>query len=243
MIRFFQGFLIRSKGRTKEDLKLIRFLIKQLGYRPDNLDYFKEALTHKSLSNQKENLSSNERLEFLGDAILDAVVADYLYNEFPAADEGYLTKVKSKIVSRQTLSDVAASMGLARFIRYQQSKSLRMATIEGNAFEALIGAIYLDGGFESAEKTIKHYVFRYHISLTNLLETEIDFKSKLYIWSQRNKLSIDFELISEDNSSGQWMYEIEVVINHQKYGRGKGSSKKVAEQAAAKETLDLIGVL
>lgn len=243
MIRFFQGFLLRSRSKSTEDLKLIRFLIKQLGYRPDNLDYFKEALTHKSLSNQKENLTSNERLEFLGDTILDAVVADYLFNKFPGQDEGYLTKVKSKIVSRQTLSDVAASMGLSEFVRYQQSKSLRMATIEGNAFEALIGAIYLDGGFDAAQKTINHYVFRLHINLTNLLETEIDFKSKLYIWSQKNKLAIDFDLLREDNSSGTWEYEIEVTINKQPYGRGKGTSKKEAEQAASKETLTLIGLI
>ena len=243
MIRFFQGFLLRSKSKSKEDLKLIRFLIKQLGYRPDKLDYFNEALTHKSLSNQKENLSSNERLEFLGDTILDAVVADYLFNKFPDQDEGYLTKLKSKIVSRQTLGGIAASMGLSEFIKYQQSKSLRMSTIEGNAFEAVIGAIYLDGGFEAVKKTIYHHIFRLHVNLTNLLETEIDFKSKLYIWSQKNKLNLEFKLINEDNSSGTWKYEIEVIINNQPYGKGKGTSKKAAEQAAAKETLALVGLI
>lgn len=234
-------FLFRSRPKSKNDLKLIRFLIKKFGYRPKNLLLFKIALTHKSISNISKKLISNERLEFLGDTILDAVIADYLYHKFPDEDEGYLTKVKAKVVSRKTLADIAESMNISELIVYQKGRNIRLATLEGNAFEAIIGAIYLDAGYEAVRKSIFHTVLRLHLDLATLLEKEIDFKSKLFIWSQKNKLNIDFKSIREELIDGEWHYEVEVYINSNPYGRGVGDSKKVAEQAASKETLELIG--
>src|SRR5690554_3317571 len=184
---------------------------------------------------------SNERLEFLGDTVLDVVIADYLYHKFPEEDEGYLTKVKSKIVSRKTLTTIAQSMRISDHIVYQTGRSIRLATLEGNAFEALIGAIYLDSGYEAAKKSIFHSVLRLHLDLPMLLEKEIDFKSKLYIWAQKNKLDIEFKLIKEEFNDGKWNYEIEVYINSNPYGRGRGESKKTAEQVASRETLQLMG--
>jgi len=235
-------FSFRSKIKSKEDLHLIRFLIRQLGYRPENLQLFREALTHKSISNNTGE-SSNERLEFLGDAILDAVIAEYLFTKFPNEDEGYLTKLKSKVVSRQSLSGIAQSIGLKEFIVYQKGRSIKLSTLEGNAFEALVGAIYLDGGFEAVKRAIYHNVFRIHVDLNSLLEKEIDFKSRLFIWAQKNKLDIEFKVLDESSQNGVWRYEIEITVNKQPYGKGVGESKKIAEQGAAKETLMLMGEL
>ncbi len=235
-------FSFRFQPKTKEELELIRFVIRQLGYRPENIQLFREALTHKSISNNTGG-SSNERLEFLGDAILDAVIAEYLYTKFPNEDEGYLTKLKSKVVSRQTLGGIAESIGVENHIIYQKGRAIKLSTLEGNAFEALIGAIYLDGGFEAVKRTIYHHVFRLHVDLSSLLEKEIDFKSRLFIWAQKNKLDIEFNVLEESSVNGSWRYEIEITINKQPYGRGVGESKKIAEQGAARETLMLIGEL
>jgi ribonuclease III len=235
-------FSFGTPKKSEEDLTLIRFFIRQFGYRPIRLDYFKQALTHRSLSNTKGEFS-NERLEFLGDAILDSVVAEYLYTKFPEEDEGYLTKLKSKIVSRQTLASAAESAGVGDHIRYQKGRAIKLSTLEGNALEAIIGAIYLDGGFDSVKRTVYHYIFRVHLDLNSLLEQEIDFKSRLFIWAQKNKLEITFVTLNESIDNGVWNYEVEVQINSKPYGKGKGESKKVAEQAASQETLMLMGEL
>ena len=201
------------------------------------------ALTHRSYSYENGQIPNNERLEFLGDAIIDAVVAEFLFARFPNEDEGYLTKIKSKLVSRKTLSEIAEEMEIRQVLRYHKGRSININTLEGNAFEAIIGAIYLDGGFEQVRQTLEQHVYRKYVNINKVLEEEIDFKSKLFIWSQRNKLSIDFEIISEVNKGSSWEYKVIVLINEQKYGLGTGSSKKAAEQVAAKETLELIGVI
>ena len=219
---------------------MIRFILQRFGYRPNNLSYFEQAITHKSLSSADTD-TSNERLEFLGDAILDAVIAEYLYQRFPDEDEGYLTKIKSKVVSRKTLGEIAETMELRSVIRYHKGRSINLATIEGNAFEAIMGAIYLDGGYEAVKKCVQHHVFRKYVDLNRILEEEIDFKSRLFIWSQKKRLKLDFIVLSEENIGGNWQYTVMVTINDTNYGRGAGSSKKMAEQAASKETLELMG--
>ncbi len=239
----FNWFRSVSSNKSKEDLRLIRFFIKNFGYRPKKLRLFKEALTHKSISNTKKGLNSNERLEFLGDTILDAIVAEFLFSKFPEENEGYLTKLKAKIVSRNTLGGIGTEMKLRDYILYQKARAVKIETLEGNAFEAIVGAIYLDGGFEAVKKSIYHHVFRIHLDLTSLLENEIDFKSKLFIWSQKNRLELEFKLLNENIENGVWRYETEVFINQKPYGRGSGESKKIAEQAASKETLMLMGEL
>lgn len=212
----------------------------RFGYRPKEIKFFQKAITHKSYA-QVSEINSNERLEFLGDAILDAIVAEYLFQRFPGEDEGYLTKLKSKVVSRKTLGEIAESMNLRSIILYNAGRSINLNTIEGNAFEAIIGAIYLDGGFEAAKRSMHQYVFRKYVDINRLLEEEIDFKSKLFIWCQRNKLAIEFRIITEENSGGSWNYEVIATINQRDYGKGTGTSKKAAEQAAAQETLQLMG--
>lgn len=237
----FLNFFFR-KNKSDEQLALIRFVISRFGYRPTNIAVFEKAVTHKSFSNNKEE-SSNERLEFLGDSIIDAVVAEFLFNRFPDEDEGYLTKIKSKMVSRKTLSDIAEEMEIRTVLRYHKGRSINLNTLEGNAFEAIIGAIYLDGGYDVARKSIRNYVFRNFVDVNKILEEEIDFKSRLFIWSQKNKLGLEFNVISEVNHGNSWEYKVLVVINEHNYGMGNGPSKKIAEQAAAKETLELLGVI
>ena len=239
----FKKFFKKKENRSTDELELIAFILKKFAYLPQNTTYFVEAITHKSFSNNEEISFSNERLEFLGDAILDAVIAELLYLKFPDEDEGYLTKVKSKVVSRKTLSEIAESMDLKSIIRYHKGRTINISTLEGNAFEALIGAIYLDGGFEAVKKTINHHIFRKYADLNKILEEEIDFKSRLFIWCQKSRLSLEFQVLKEENVQGNWRYEIEVFINEKAYGRGTGSSKKEAEQAASKETLILVGEL
>lgn len=236
-------FSISKQKKSKKELDLIRFIIKQFGYRPKNLELFQRALTHKSISNITDGLSPNERQEFLGDAIFDAVVAEYLYERFPDQDEGYLTKVKSKIVSRNTLGQIGEQMDLRSMINYQKGRTIKIVTLEGNAFEALIGAIYLDSGYDIVKKIIIHHIFRLHLDLTNLLDKEIDFKSKLFIWCQKNKLELDFFVLKDEHKGGYWEYEVEAIVNNRKYGKGTGESKKSAEQLASKETLILMGEL
>jgi ribonuclease-3 len=230
-----------SKKKSKDEIALIRFIIKRFGYQPKNISFFIQAITHKSLSNNSESESSNERLEFLGDSILDAVVAEYVYERFPNDDEGYLTKIKSKLVSRKTLSMIGEEMELREIIRYQRGRTINLNTLEGNAFEAIMGAIYLDNGYEAVKKCINKHVFKNYVDLNRVLEEEIDFKSKLFIWSQKNQFKLDFLVVSEENNGGNWSYTVLTTVNGISYGRGTGTSKKMAEQAASKETLELIG--
>lgn len=226
--------------KSKEELELIGFILKKFGYRLKELKYFYKAITHKSFRNQEIEFS-NERLEFLGDAVLDSVVADYLFVKFEDEDEGYLTRIKSKIVNRKTLSDIGEAMNIRDILRYNQARSINLSTLEGNAFEAILGAIYLDGGYESVKKSVQNHVFRNFVNINRLLEEEIDFKSRLFIWCQKKKLQLNFDVLKEVNTGSGWVYEVEVEINGKKYGRGRGSAKKLAEQEAAKETLELLG--
>jgi ribonuclease-3 len=230
-----------STKRTEDELKIIRFILQQFGYKPVNVSYFTRALTHKSFLPEEKHDFANERLEFLGDAILDAVVAEFLYTKYPEDDEGYLTKLKSRIVNRKSLAAIGEKMNIRSMLIYNQARSVNLATLEGNAFEAIIGAIYLDGGFEKTKLVLIKHVFRNYLNFNQLLSEELDFKSKLFIWCQKKKLPLDFQLVQETHLNGQWNYEMAVLVNRTEYGRGKGFSKKDAEQAAARETLQLMG--
>lgn len=235
--------LFSSKRKSEEDLQLIRFFIQKFGYRPKRLELFYEAITHRSISHNAITEFSNERLEFLGDSILDAIIAEFLFQKFPNEDEGYLTKVKSKVVSRKTLSEIGEELDLRSVLRYNKGRSINLTSLEGNAFEAIIGAIYLDSSYDVTKKILHHQIFRKYMDLNKVLEEEIDFKSKLFIWSQKRRLGLEFVILQEENIHGTWKYEIIVEVNGTTYGKGTGSSKKIAEQGAAKETLILMGEL
>jgi ribonuclease-3 len=235
---FLKSFIHR---KTKDELILQNFILKRFKHRPKNLLLFKAAITHKSISNTKDFGDSNERLEFLGDSILDAAVAEYIYKKFPSYDEGYLTQIKSKIVSRKTLSIIGEEMQLRDVLHYQKGRAINLNTLEGNAFEALIGAIFLDSNYKKVQKLLYDHIFVNFLDLHKILEEEIDFKSKLFIWSQKNQHDLEFILVSDDNNNGVWNYIMQVNVNGAPYGKGSGGSKKQAEQAASKETLELLG--
>lgn len=238
---YFLNRFFGSHKKSETQIELIRFILQRFGYRPKNIAHFERAVTHKSYNGK--HLDSNERLEFLGDAIIDAAVAEFLFEKFPNEDEGYLTKIKSKLVNRKTLSDIGEQMELRKVLRYNTGRSININTLEGNAFEAIIGAMYLDSGFEQVKKSLEKNVYRNFVNINQLLEEEIDFKSKVFIWSQRNKINLEIQTISEINHGTFWEYKVVILLNEQKYGLGVGTSKKEAEQAASKETLELIGVI
>lgn len=230
-----------KQNRSQEDVAFIRFFVNRFGYRPKNINLFYQAVTHRSIAYHGQKDFSNERLEFLGDAILDSIIAEFLFQRFPEEDEGYLTKVKSKVVSRKTLSEIGEELELRSILRYNKGRSINLSSLEGNAFEAIIGAIYLDSSYEVTKKIIHNHIFRKYVDLNKILEEEIDFKSKLFIWSQKRRLALEFVVLREENNHGTWFYEVIVQVNAVNYGKGTGNSKKLAEQAAAKETLILMG--
>jgi ribonuclease-3 len=231
---------ILPRKRNEDDIKIIRYIIDYFGYRPKKMEFFYSALTHRSIEHNAET-ESNERLEFLGDAVLDAVVAELLFKKFPGNDEGYLTKLKSKVVNRKTLSDIGERMNIRSQLNYSATRQVNVASLEGNAFEALIGAIYLDGGFDTARKCIQNHVLRKFVDLNKLLEEEIDFKSRLIIWCQKKRLKFSFDIENEQHIHGAWEYAIQIKINGRDFGKAQGQSKKQAEQLAAQETLKLLG--
>ena len=231
-----------SKSKDSEHQGLLQFIRKKFNYRPKDLSLFVTAFTHKSYSNPRENEDSNERLEYLGDTVIDLIVAQYLFEKFPNEDEGYLTKVKAKIVNRKMLAQIGGELGLAEHLRYRTGRSIRIQTIEGNALEAIIGAIYLDSNFEKTKKIFETCIIQRHINFTVVLEQEIDFKSQLLIWGQKNKFNISFEIVDEATKENNFIYTAVVVINENKWGMGKGSAKKEAEQQASNETLTLLGL-
>lgn len=237
IIRFFK----RNFTKNEDDRKIVNFVKTKFGVKIKKLELYNKAFTHKSYISIDENVKFNERLEFLGDAILDAVIADYLFIKFPDKDEGFLTKLKAKLVSRNNLSKLANDLHILPLIRYKKSSSIKTDTIAGNAFEALIGALYLDIGYDKTKKAIENHLLKYYINIDRILSEEIDFKSKLLIWSQRNRHEIDFVIVDEKNYGNRWEYTAEVVIDEKGWGRGLGSSKKAAEQKASKETLILLG--
>ena len=228
--------------KKSDDQLIVRFIFENFGYKLRNIKIFKEAFTHKSVLNPAQ-LISNERLEFLGDSIIDSVIAKILYLKFPNEDEGFLTKLKSKLVSRRTLEIIADKIQISSVLRYDKNLSIKLETIQGNAFEAVIGAIFLDGGYKSAEKSLKKYILKKHIDMSEILIKEVDFKSRLFIWGQKNQTSFHFDVLSETKEGSSWEYIIVVKMNNQEYGRGIGSSKKKAEQLACQYTLEILNEL
>ncbi len=213
---------------------------KMLGFYPRNIEIYQQALLHKSSSIKagKGRLLNNERLEFLGDAILDAVVADIVYKKFEGKREGFLTNTRSKIVQRETLNRVAVQIGLDKLIIYTTRQSSHNSYMCGNAFEALIGAIYLDRGYRACKKFMEERIINQYLNLEKISRKEVNFKSKLIEWSQKNKFNIEFNLTGQSVDEAQNpIFETQVLVENIAAGTGKGYSKKESQQEAAHETL------
>ncbi|MBR4994556.1 MAG: ribonuclease III [Alistipes sp.] len=206
------------------------------GFIPHNIELYKLALIHKSASVVLEDGRhiNNERLEFLGDAVLECVSSDYLFIEFPDKNEGFLTQLRSKMVSRQTLNEVAKRIGLDDYVITHSSNNLSQKHIYGDAFEAMMGAIYLDQGYDFVNRLLINRIFVDYIKVATLLESETDFKSRLIEWCQKNHHTIHFATTHDKTySSNHPFFYSKVLIDNMEVGYGAGDSKKEAEQRAA----------
>ncbi len=182
---------------------------------------------------------NNERLEFLGDAIIDAVVSDMIYIEFPYEDEGFLTQLRSKIVSRNSLNDISDRIGLSQHIISQSSMPQSRKNLSGDAFEAMVGAIYLDKGYDYVNRLLINRIFAKYIDLDNINETETDFKSRLIEWCQKRHKKANINTRhSADFSEQHPQFQCEISIGDKVTSYGIGDSKKEAEQRAAKNALE-----
>lgn len=215
------------------------------GIYPNNIELYKLALIHKSASVFLDDGTpiNNERLEFLGDAVIETIISEMLYIEFPYESEGFLTQLRSKIVSRISLNDLAVQIGLDRHLISQYSLNHTRKHLFGDAFEAVIGAIYLDKGYDFTNRLLINRIIKPHIDLNDLLEKETDFKSRLIEWCQQQKKEL---VIVSDNSEFYTVrnphFISSVKIDGQLYGQGGGASKKEAEQLASRLTISTLEI-
>ncbi|MDE1191023.1 MAG: ribonuclease III [Arachidicoccus sp.] len=212
-----------------------------LGIKPGKTILYKQALSHRSI---KENTTdNNERLEYLGDAVLGVIVADYLFKKYPYKDEGFLTEMRSKIVNRQQLNDIAIKIGLQKLTFFNKDDSgLRNSQIFGNTLEALIGAVYLDKGYPKTKDWILQYILIPHLSVDDLELVEINMKNRLIGWANKNNKTIRFETIDEIVDRRRRVFTIAVLVDEVVIAEGKGYSKKDASQIAAKLATEKLGI-
>ncbi|MBQ9222459.1 MAG: ribonuclease III [Prevotella sp.] len=224
----------------RKDKELYFSIQRIVGFYPHRIDYFKQALMHKSIGkrNAKGRPVNNERLEFLGDAILDAVVGDIVYRHFEGKREGFLTNTRSKIVQRETLNRLAREMGVNELIISSGHSSSHNSYVGGNAFEALIGAIYLDRGYDACMRFMEKRVLNELINIDKVAYKEVNFKSKLLEWSQKNRVKLVFKLLEQkSDEKGSPVFTYQVVIEGVEGESGTGYSKKESQQQASKLTL------
>lgn len=222
---------------TREDAELRAKLKEILHFRPVDLKFYKRALTHKSAIDEDSNERSNERLEYLGDAVLGVCVSHHLFNLFEDEDEGYLTQVRSRIVSRKNLNDLAGKLKIDHLIVSNIDKKQRINSVKGNAFEALIGAIYLDKGYQASYDFIDHLIKDRLLDVEHLSQVNENYKSLIIEYCQKEKKEIVFEVVDESGSGYGKKFIVQCKVDDQIVGQGKGRSKKIAEQNAAQKAV------
>lgn len=232
------SFFLKKKKSSLLSEKFLNFLALKLGVKPINERLYLEAITHSSYKNIQKNNLDNERLEFLGDAFISLTVANYLYDIYPNDNEGYLTQLRAKIVSRENLNKIGQDLGLQEFILYQKSSNSYKSLV-GNTFEALYGAILIDLGIEKAKKSIEVFILKSNLDIDKIILENQDYKSEVLMMYQKKGSKISFNTIRDDNTEKIWfsstILERETII-----GKGNGSSKKSAEQNACKYILNEI---
>jgi ribonuclease-3 len=233
--------LFRKKlnGTYLPDKREFRSRLKKiLGFKPGNLELYEIAFIHRSatftLSSGKK--VNNERLEYLGDAVLDAILSDYLFEKFPDANEGFLTKIRSRIVNRDVLNQLALSMGIHKILVSRVNSSHLTKNLYGDAFEALIGSVFLDMGFRKTKKLFIKNVLNKYLDLDQIVKTDTDYKSLVFEWVQKNKSNLIFTYKEEyDFILKKSVFSTILFIDKQEFGEGHGSSKKEAEQEASSQ--------
>ena len=230
----------RIKLPFRKEKELFSALYDILGFYPHNINLYKQALLHKSASkrNEKGRPVNNERLEFLGDAILDAVVGDIVFRHFEGKREGFLTNTRSKLVSRDTLGKLAKEMGIGELIKSAGHNTSHNSYMNGNAFEALVGAIYLDRGYDACMRFMEKRILAHLINIDKVAYKEVNFKSKLLEWSQKNRVRLEFRMLKQKkDENGSPVFNFQVMLEGVEGESGTGYSKKESQQMASRETL------
>ena len=235
------------KLHLSPDRKFIKKLKNILGFVPGNAVLYKMAFRHRSVAKLLKNgsKSSNERLEFLGDAILGSVIAELLFKSYPYKEEGFLTEMRSKIVNRVNLNQLARKMGFDQLIVFDQkivNAQTKHHSMLGDAFEALIGAVYLDKGYNFTKDFLLKRIVKPYIDIHTLELTETNFKSKLIEWCQRHGKDITFEIIANSEGDSPKLFTIQAVIDGESFGIGKDYNKKNAEKVAAEKTCEALSI-
>ncbi len=216
-------------------------LSNMLGIRPGNLQLYRSALSHRSVKETPDE--NNERLEFLGDAVLSAVVADYLFKLYPYKGEGFLTEMRSKMVNRQQLNDIALKMGLRKLTFYNKfDNALKGSQIFGNTLEALIGAVYLDKGYPKTQSWILKQIVIPHLFMEDLEVIDINLKNKLIGWANKNGKTITFEMADEKLEGNRRVFTMNAVLDGEIFAQGKAGNKKDASQIAAQVAIEKLGL-
>ncbi len=228
---------IFNKSKNDQDFLFSSTLKGIIGKRPKNLELYKISFRHTSVKGD-----SNERLEYLGDAILGSVVAEFLFKKFPFKDEGFLTEIRSRIVKRESLNRIAMRMGIHNLIDYDKKSVSRTGSLYGNALEAFIGAIYLDRGYEFTKKYIVGNMIYHYIDMDDLVNNNTNYKSTILEWAQKQQKKISFTISQVDEGKNKKMFTAELLLDNELIAEGCNNNKKKAEQAAAKKAITVLGI-
>jgi ribonuclease-3 len=227
--------------KSSEEISFGRQLENVLGFKPTKISLYKTALTHRSVRDSADE--NNERLEYLGDAILSGIIADFLFKKYPYKEEGFLTEMRSKMVNRNQLNELAIKMGIKKITYFNKfDNSLKMSQIFGNTLEAVVGAVYLDKGFKKTKKWVIRQIIMPHLFLDDLELLEINHKNRLYGWANKNGKNLEFETIDERIESGRRLFTVAAVVDGELIAEGKAFNKKDASQIAAQLALDNLGL-
>lgn len=237
------NLLSLAKSNSREDKKLVTAIKTIAGFAPGNLALYKLATLHSSRSKEKNGFrESNERLEYLGDAILGAAVADYLFKKYPFKDEGFLTEIRSRIVNRESLNHLAKKVGVASIVQFDSKNIQLQKVILGNTLEALVGAIYLDKGYLRTKKFVIDKLIQPYFDLEVVVNSNSNHKSKVIEWAQRNSKEIRFEVEEVTKGRNSREFSAQVFLADEAFGQGFGLTKKKAEQDAAEKTCLLLNI-
>ena len=235
-------FSLFSSPKDLADKDLYEYIHNIFGFYPKNITLYRVAFTHKSMAVETVGHYhvSNERMEYLGDSVLSTAVADYLFHTYPTQPEGFLTEMRSRIVSRVSLNKLSEKLGFGDYIRHTPDVGNNARSMGGNAFEALMGAIYLDRGFDFAKRIIIERIIKVHLDLEQLQSTDVNFKSKLLEWSQKKRKNLVFQQLEEIGEGHKKQFHVQIVIDGKPYADAFDRSIRGAEQLAAEKTCNML---